>query len=258
MKNPPRYLSLKIIFLCATAIITQLISLSYFASPSYALSKSSNQCFTKVGTLSPEQEKEAGCKDIEGGAGGLGGPCQVAPPPPGDIVTVIRNKWNINLQNIPSNQLLWIWQEFHEIDCTGFLQDIRGTTVVGWGNSYSQQFSCPQQGGMNVGFGNYGESATKGLIVHELTHVWQFCSQRGEQSRLEIPAAYAAEGGLTTYSRSGCGFDISLHNEDHAETITFFLNPDLGEITCGNGLPNPYLGGKFPQHRGVAERGVGR
>ena len=31
---------------------------------------------------------------------------------------------------------------------------------------------------------------------------------------------------------------------------------EQGELTCGGGRPNPFAGGGFPIHRGVAEQGV--
>ncbi|MEK7604998.1 MAG: hypothetical protein AAB478_00545 [Patescibacteria group bacterium] len=100
------------------------------------------------------------------------------------------------------------------------------------------------------------------ILVHELTHVWQFCSQRGEANLLQIPAAYSGERGLTKYSRRECpnfapGFD-RIYHEDQADTIALYLNPNVGELTCGNGAPNPFLGGRHPLHRGVAQRGLGR
>lgn len=223
----------------------------------------SNVCKTVVGSVSEEERKQAGCEappdsDISTGGGGPAGPCQQAPAPPGDIRGAIIAKWGITL-NITQPQLRLAWEEFHEIDCTGFLQAIRGTVVGSWGNGYAQQFSCPQDGEVDVMFSNqWGGEFMKAILVHELTHVWQFCSPKGEQNRLEIPAARAFEGGLTKYARTGCGFNVSLVNEDHADTIALYLNPNVGELTCGEGAPNPFSGGRFPAHRGVAERGVGR
>lgn len=190
--------------------------------------------------------------------GGPAGPCQQAPAPPGDIRGAIINKWGIIL-NLPYSQLQLAWQEFHEIDCTGFLQAIRGAVVESWGYGYAQQFSCPQDGEVDVRFSNQWEGEfMKAILVHELTHVWQFCSANGEQNRLMIPAAYGAEGGLTNYSRSGCGFSVDLYNEDHADTIALYLNPDQGELTCGYGAPNPFSGGRYLRHRDIAESGVGK
>lgn len=197
----------------------------------------------------------------------VAGPCQDPPRVRGDetIQEEIKQKWDINLEGFTSpeqgDQLVAIREIFYQVDCRGFLQDIKGTTITSNGEAggVSRQLSCPSEGGTNVEFGVYDYSFTKGLIIHELTHVWQKCSTRGEANVLEIPPVYKAEGGLTKYSRNECpnlSVGDNWRNEDHAETIALFLNPDRGELTCGDNAGNPYLGGDFPRHRGVAEQGV--
>lgn len=216
-------------------------------------SRTDTSCWiTAVG--SPSEDDKPVCRTSS--LGGPAGPCQQAPPPPGDIRQAIIDKWGITL-DITTFQLPLAWEEFHEIDCTGFLQDIRGTTVGSWGNGYAQQFNCPGDGGNQVMFSNqWSGEFMKAILVHELTHVWQFCSEKGETNRVVNGSAFAEEGGVTNYSRTGCGFDVSLLNEDHADTIALYLNPEQGELTCGNGAPNPFANGGFPIHRGVAEQGV--
>lgn len=229
----------------------------------------SNICTSAVGEVTEEQRKAAGCEappdsNIPVG-GGPAGPCQDAPPPPPDIRAAIIAKWGITL-NITQEQLPWAWKEFHQIDCYGFLQDLRGALVDSWGNGYAQQFSCPGSNGdygpTDVMFSNQWTGEFMGAILsHELTHVWQFCAPRGEQNRLEIPAAYSGEGGVSRYSREGCGYSSgfpSLYNEDHADTIALYMNPNVGELTCGYGDPNPFAGGRHPLHFGLARRGLGR
>lgn len=228
------------------------------------------ECISAVGTLAPGDNTPIGCappaaSDSAVGVGGPPGPCQQAPAPPGDIRSAIISKWGITL-NLPQEQLPWAWKEFYKIDCTGFLQDIRGAIVDSWGNGYAQQFACPgktgEHGSTSVMFSNqWTGDYMSAILSHELTHVWQFCSPRGEQNRLEIPAAYNGEGGVSRYSREGCGYSSgfpSLYNEDHADTIALYLNPDSGELTCGNGTPNPFAGGRHPLHYALAKRGLGR
>lgn len=219
--------------------------------------------------LPPECELTLASPGNSGGnTGGSGpaGPCMTAPSPPGDIRGAIINKWGITL-NLPQQQLQLAWQEFHEIDCTGFLQDLRGTLVNSWGNGYAQQFSCPrtsgEQGETDIMFSNQwvGEFM-KAILVHELAHVWQFCSSRGEANLLEVGNAYRGEGGLTKYSRREClnfapGLD-RIYHEDQADTIALYLNSEQGELTCGNGAPNPFTGGRNPLHGNAAKKGVGR
>jgi hypothetical protein len=216
----------------------------------------SNICVTKVGTPGGD-EKPIGCTPSS--SGGPSGPCMQAPPPPADIRGAISAKWGMTL-NLPQDQLQYAWEEFHEIDCVGFLQDLRGTVINSWENNFSQQFSCPQDPGVDIQFGNHhGGDWVKALLVHELTHVWQFCSPRGEANLLQVESAYIGEDGLTKYSRRECpNFAPGLnriYHEDQADTIALFLNPETGELTCGNGAPNPFSVGK-PLHKSAAEKGV--
>lgn len=258
---------------CAVLALIFLIILPGI-SLTHAQKVSSNVCKTLVGspTLEPGQTLEQlksslGCASAgSDGVGGPAGPCQEAPAPPGDIRGAILSKWGITL-NLPQDQLLWAWKEFYSIDCTGFLQDLRGSLVDSWNNGYAQQFSCPggngEYGPTDVMFSNQWVGEFMGaILVHELTHVWQFCSQRGEANLLQVPAAYSGERGLTKYSRRECpnfapGLD-RIYHEDQADTIALYLNPNVGELTCGNGTPNPFSGGRSPLHRGVAQRGLGR
>jgi hypothetical protein len=230
-------------------------------------------CFvTKVGnpqkpspTLPPECLSSPGGSGTGGGLPGSGlpsGPCQAPPDYPAELRGAIANKWGITINGVPAEQLRAIWEEFWGVDCTGILQDLRGTIIDGTGvnGGISQQIGCPNDPGTDVVFSIYSSEFTKGLILHELTHVWQVCTQRGQQNVLEIPAAYNAEGGVSKYSRNECSLQVggNWRNEDHADTIALYLNPTIGELTCGNGAPNPFNGGRFPLHRGVAQRGTGR
>jgi len=217
---------------------------------------------TKVGdpkdpapVLPPECNKGNGSSS---GRGLPAGPCQAAPPLPTDVKQAIIDKWGITL-NLPQDQINSAWGEFYQIDCTGFLQDIKGTTIGSWGNAYAQQFSCPADGGTNIQFSDqWSGRFMQTIIVHEMTHVWQNCSSKGEQNKLDNDVAFESEGGLTMYSRTGCSFNVDLSKEDHADTIALYLNPDQGELTCGGGAPNPFSTGNYPKHKASAEKGVGK
>lgn len=224
-------------------------------------SRSDTSCFiTQVGQ--PTTEKPALPPECSSSGGGSFGPCQEAPAPPSDIKQAIIDKWGITL-NLNNFQLLGAWEEFHEIDCTGFLQDLNGTLVNSWGNGYAQQFSCPgtsgNQGETDVMFSNdWNGEFMKAILIHELTHVWQLCTSRGEQNKIGNDEAVGSESWLTNYSRSGgCGFDIDPYKEDHADAIALYLNPEQGELTCGEGRGNPFAGGGFPAHSSNAESAVG-
>ncbi len=221
---------------------------------------------TKVGNpTDPSPPLPADCNKGNGSGGGLpGGPCQAAPPLPANVKQAIIDKWGITL-NIPDDQVALAWDEFYRIDCTGFLQDIKGTLVESWGEDYAQQFSCPgtsgDYGDVDVEFSNqWSGRFMQTILIHELTHVWQHCSSRGEQNLIDNDSAFAQEGGLTKYSRNECPKFTSKtpNKEDHADTIALYLNSDQGELTCGDGAPNPFAGGGHSLHRASAEKGVGK
>lgn len=256
------------IYKLLSLILVSLLITVMSSTPVEAITITGTQeCISAVGTVAPGDKTEIGCGVGSAVGGGPAGPCQEAPAPPADIRGAIIGKWGITL-NLPQNQLPWAWKEFFKIDCTGFLQDIRGAIVDSWGRDYAQEFACPgktgEYGSSSVMFSNQWAGDYMGAILsHELTHVWQFCASRGEQNRLEIPAAYGGEGGVSKYSRFECpNFQPSsmesAYNEDHADTIALYLNPDQGELTCGNGAPNPYAGGAHPLHFALARRGLGR
>jgi len=241
--------------LCAILIL--VLSFSAFTHTASAQSKSG--CIvTKVGsTTEPSPTLPPECL-------GVSGPCQAAPPidSSASISDEIKEKWNIVLNNVPREQQMAIREIFYGVDCTGLLQDLSGTIINSTFevNGISKAIGCPQDP-VAILLSIYDYNSTKGLIIHELTHVWQVCTLRGETNVLLIPDAYTVEGGLTKYSRNECPqiqVGDNWRNEDHADTIALFLNPDVGELTCGNGAPNPFLSGSYPLHQNIAQLGVGK
>jgi hypothetical protein len=226
-------------------------------TPSNPSTGQSRCVVTKVGNPSGTPTLPASCNS---GSGGSPGSCGEAPKvnytTTEEYTKAIAEKWGI-MVTLPLEQMQYAWEEFHEIDCLGILQDIEGSVINSWGNDYSSQQSCPGDAAVDLFIGtHFGSDWVKALLLHELTHIWQICSSRGEANLLEVPDAYSSEGGLTNYSRSGCGFGgINLHNEDHADTIGLYFNPEADELTCGNGASNPFSGGKFPLHKRIAENG---
>ena len=236
-------------------VILSILFFPFSAQQTYAQQGSSQCVITKVGTPNASPTIPANCNG-SGAPGVCGQAPQTTFSSAEQYANQIRIKWDIYFIGMDLDQLQMIWEEFHMIDCVGFLQDLRGTKVARWYNDFSQQFSCPQDPDIDVQFGNHNGPFVRALITHELTHVWQNCSPNGINNLLDIPAAYSGEGGLTNYSRTGCGFSVNLHNEDHADTIALWLNADSGELTCNNGNPNPFAGGAHPLHKGVALKGV--
>lgn len=223
------------------------------------LSATSEKCITQVGSPTTPSPGPLGCTGgSNSGGGGPAGPCGAPPPYPSDIKNAILEKWGITL-NLPLHQLQNAWKEFHEIDCTGILQEIKGSVVASWTNEFSQQMGCPGQAGPHLYIGSVFQGEwVETHIMHELTHIWQMCSRRGETNRLENVIAYDTEGGITNYSRTSCGFDIDRYNEDHAESISLYLNPQSGESTCATTNVNPFTTGRYPIHKATAQKGTGK
>lgn len=261
-----KYQSVSSVKIITSFILLFGISMSHNAlPPAFSQSAVSEKCITKVGSPTDPSPGPLGCSDNPS-SGGAGGPCQSAPEvnyTADEYVRALEDKWGIHTVGLSLEQLQMLWEEFHEIDCTGILQDIAGTEIERWDNNYSQQFSCPGDTlGVDVRLGNFTNEYLKPHIVHELTHVWQFCSDRGEQNLLDVGEAYDGEGGLTKYSRNECStFSVAgnrLHHEDQADTIALYLNPESGELTCGDGAPNPFIENGFPLHREAGAKGTGQ
>lgn len=240
-----------------------LLFIGSFLTTAVEAATTSTSCFTtKVGDPSGDKpDLPAECKSGTNG-GGAKGPCQAAPPAnftsEEEYRNAISDKWGINLF-LPLHQMQNAWKEFHEIDCTGILQDISGSVVGSWENGWSEQFSCPGDDGVNLYISSqFSGEWVETHLVHELTHIWQNCSSRGETNRLENNTAYDTEGGITNYSRTKCGFDVDVYKEDHAESISLYLNPQSGESTCAITNVNPFTNGGFPEHARVARNGTGK
>ncbi len=213
---------------------------------------------TKVGNPMLPPSLPPGC------AGGGGGPCEVPPEPyPSDLTAAIKDTWGISIIGGPTaEQLRFIYEIFYAVSSTSFLESVRGTIidVTARNGSISYQIGCPGDNQTDVELSSVlGEASIKVILLHELTHVYQICNENGKTNLSEIYAAYDTEGGLTEYSRTGCGLSgINLYNEDHAETIALHLNPTLSSQTCGGSVGNPYMDGGYPLHKEVAVRAVGQ
>jgi len=236
--------------------------------------------FTEVGDGGERPDLPPECKSTGSGLGGGASPGVCQQPPEttfstaGEYVDDIENKWNILFSGGFSREhMRAIWEVFHEIDCTGFLQDLNGLRVEFRGGvGYSEQNlanPCPPPKGdgvsPNIFLEDYGDTANRVLIIHEMTHVWQICIDNGKTNKGGIENAIVGDGNrLTTYSQDRCpGLSVGGNylNEDHAETIAYYLNPSAPDSsTCGDGgkPENPYAGGAFPNHSNLANSAVGK
>lgn len=264
MKLNLKTILLPLLFVYFFLFVTQIL---------FAQGATSDCVVTRIGDPEGNPSPPAGCEESDSpnpSRAPSGTPPENRPPetcgtaPDVDFTSAeeysnaIAKKWGI-MMNLPLEQMQYAWEAFHEIDCTGILQDIQGSVIQSWGEAWSQQFSCPGDAAVDLYIGtHFGGDWVKALLVHEITHIWQLCTEPGEANLLQIPDAAAVEGYISIYSRGECALfqPPNPNNEDHADTIALYLNPDIGELTCGNGAPNPFTGGKYPMHRAIAEEGT--
>jgi hypothetical protein len=228
---------------------------------------------TKVGNPQTPRPDPLACKNLSSVLTDIF--CSNPPATPTNIVEAIKAEWNITLANIPSEQALAIYEIFYRIKDTSFLTHLKSKAVVI--NPEPGTTSYYRGGCKNIYLANLPKNQTQTTVIHELAHLFSDCFEDSITYRSKIQVAYQNEGGLTEYSRTACGERIidqdgdgvlspddeealaTNLNEDYAETLSFHLNPMLPTDACANdGNVNPFSTGKYPQHKLLAERIVGK
>lgn len=202
---------------------------------------------------------------------GGGSNCIKPPNYPSDLRGAIISKFGVTFNGFDQEHLKWFWEELWNTSGTKFSQLARGAIIQGTfcpgGGNFSCMVGC---GNPAIYFGTYaGEEFNKVLIVHELGHYIMGCKTPSETHLPQFDAAFGAEGGITEYSRNavactGSG-GVSNHNEDFAESITYYLHPQSQSqsIACAAGQPNPYYtngirNNNYPLHYQWAIQALGR
>ncbi len=177
------------------------------------------------------------------------------PPAPSDIRRGIIDTFGITMNGFDQQHLLWTWERLHEVSGTKFPNLVRGATIEKWNNEYSQAQSGCYSGDTSLNLRQFPGQGSyfKFHLLHELGHVAQKCNPRESTQRAAHENAYALEGAISEYGRQGpiCIPETIAINEDHADTIAYFLDRSSGFVTtirCGgpSNPPNPYINGGFP------------
>lgn len=175
------------------------------------------------------------------------------PAPPSDIRQGIIDEFGITMNGFDNQHLQWAWERLWEVSDTKFPSLVRGATIQRWDNVFSAQVGCFS--GLSLNLRQFpGQGAYfKFHFLHELGHVAQMCNSREATQRAAHENAYAIEGGISEYGKQGpaCIPGTDKYNEDHADTIAYFLDRSAGFVTtvkCGgpSNPPNPYNNGGFP------------
>lgn len=173
---------------------------------------------------------------------------------PSDIRQGLINEFGITMNGFDQQHLQWAWERMWEVSETNFPSLVRGAQIVRWDMSYSQQVGCFSGTSLNLRQFPGQKDYFKFHLLHELGHVAQMCNPAEATQRTAHRNAYALEGAISTYGRlggtAGCYPGVDKYNEDHADTIAYFLDRSAGFVTarCGgpSNPPNPYSNGGFP------------
>ncbi len=172
--------------------------------------------------------------------------------------------FGITMNGFDTTHLRWTWEKLHETNNTTFPSLLRGSIIQAQPSGISSQVGC-FGGEVSLYLGQYqGEAFFKFILIHELAHIAQKCPLREQNRVVEHANALAREGYIAYYPANTVlcvGGDNGV-NEDYADTLAYYFNPNAGfssgPLSCTgpagqNAPPNPYLGGKFPLHKAVAE-----
>lgn len=185
------------------------------------------------------------------------------PPFPSDIRTGLISQFNITINGFSLQHQQWLWELVWQNSNSKFPSLISGSVInsTGGTSGISSLKSCG-----NLQMVEYSNEAFfKFLVTHELGHFIHACKPRSESKLNEQRNAHSLEGGVSDYSRNtntSClpGWENGP-NEDYADTIAYFLNPNSGHNSgpsaCHpNTPPNPFFSSQssqFPLHLDVAK-----
>lgn len=190
----------------------------------------------------------------------VGGSCQPVTSFPANISQDMQERWGITAVGFDESKMKLIYEVFTNIQQTGFLPLVKGAHITARDGASGEQVGCPGDGTTDVFVGTgFNDASFKQILVHELAHTIQFCKPDSISHFSEVGQAIAVDGPVSGYSQTLClyggGNEDIRRMEDYAEMISFHLNPDSGEVTCGSG-PNPFQSGKTA-HKALATKIVG-
>jgi hypothetical protein len=185
----------------------------------------------------------------------------------------ILNTFKIDMDNSFSyDYLKWTWEKFSSIKNTKFFglvnSDSRTVRVIRDDSQINAQIGCSEirMRGISSATGQpYPEPLFKVVLIHELSHIIDSCNLDSISHKSQLSNIRDQEGYITNYSANAatCVGSNNL-NEDYAEMITYYLNPEFSEQSLRIGTAceptittNPYAGGKKPLHQNLASTILG-
>lgn len=179
----------------------------------------------------------------------------IPPSNPATLYQDIKNKFGVSMEGFDQKHLQWAWEKFWEISNTRFINLIKGAIIYADNSSF--QSSCKV-----VFLQQFKEEELfKIVLTHELGHIVRWCSPN-ETSRIgDLAGIISFESYVTYYSANAPGCTGSDNfNEDYAEMIAYYLNPESNSQTAAcvkNNVgiePNPYLNNKHPLHYNMSNK----
>ncbi len=210
---------------------------------------------TKVGNPSVSPVLPPNC----GGKTGDGSPRGQKPPNyPTDLASAIKEQFGITIEGFDNNSdyMKWIWEKLWDIKGTNFSSLVKGAIVKKVSGETSSQVGCPGKKNINGGDESvrliaypYGEAFFKYIFTHELGHVIRMCNDREKIRWNDTIIAGQSEGGVSYYgsNASSCIEGSKNEDEDFADMVAYYLNPDAGISTtsCDGKAPaappNPFF-----------------
>ncbi|MDO8639265.1 MAG: hypothetical protein Q7R43_06830, partial [Candidatus Daviesbacteria bacterium] len=157
--------------------------------------------------------------------------------------------------------LNWAWEMFGSASNTKFLSLVRGSgnniiKINRVDQGFNEQISCTSlnMSGISSSTGQpYPKDLFKVILIHELAHIIQQCNSVTNSN--ELTNIVSQEGYLSSFSAnaSTCAPGDNNLTEDFAETITYYLNRNIGEQTYFSACApinnsNPFDRGNKPLH----------
>jgi hypothetical protein len=180
----------------------------------------------------------------------------------------IIDTFGITMNGFDQQHLQWAQQKLQEVSGTKFASLVNGAVIqaIDSPDTFFEQVSCPGSGGPSIRFhqNQVNQEVFDITLVHELTHLIQNCQPDSKSFNSDYNNAHSAEQGITYYAQNAGNPSSKCpksdpFNEDYAEMIAYYLNPNAQtKDVCGNGRqPNPYSSGNFSQHQSVARKIMG-
>ncbi len=218
----------------------------------------------------------------------------VQAPAISDYKNAIFSEFSVTMNNFDDQHLKWAYDKFKDVSKTNFSKLIKGATINNSSGLYSftDAATCiitlvQAQANLPNNIGENEEELFKITLIHELGHfISNSCSHVNNSDNLfndasNLPLTHqnvydekgdrGGEGPLTYYAAHAewtnvCNTDGTTRNvyrrsEDYADMIAYYLNQNVKtkKICDDSGrYDNPYNSGKYPMHKELVEKILGK